>query len=127
MLNREQYRRELHVRASSKFDDRYVLGVLGHYDGSSFESDDQTFRSDAIAKGFEEYPFCVVMEAGSVSLKHFIDRENFVGVEWGKIRDVSKQVAMALQHVHRRGSIHGDLKALNILLVSPFFKLIDLD
>ena len=110
MLNREQYRRELHVRASSKFDDRYVLGVLSHYDGSSFESDDQKFRSDAIAKGFEGYPFCVVMEAGSVSLKHYIDRENFVGVEWGKIRDVSKQVVMALQHVHRRGSIHGDLK-----------------
>eukprot|EP01042_Synura_sphagnicola_P036346 gene36346-biopygen3088 len=127
MKNRDQFDREVSVRANCKFDSRYVLDCLRSYDGDSQDAENVAFRKDAILKGYEEYPYCVVMEAGTMSLKHLIDKQNIAGQDWDAIRNLTKQVAKAVQHVHDRGIIHGDIKALNILQVSHTLKLIDFD
>jgi len=50
-----------------------------------------------------------------MSLKRLIDNQNVAGKDWDAIRSYTKQVAKALQHLHKRGVIHGDLKG-SILL-----------
>jgi len=104
--SKEHYDREVNVRARCGFDGRYVLLLTANYDGDI----DVEFRTDAIRKGYEEFPYCVVMEAGSRSLKHMVDKQYIAGVEWDTIRGISKQIATALLHVHQKGVVHGDLK-----------------
>jgi len=110
MKNRDQFDRELSIRAICKFDSRYVLDCLRSYDGDRQDEKNVAFRKDAILKGYEEYPYCVVMEAGTMSLKHLIDKQNIAGQDWDAIRNMTKQIAKAVQHVHERGVIHGDIK-----------------
>jgi len=110
MRNRDQFIREVEVRARCNFDGRYVLGILTSYDGASFESNDQKFRRDASLKGFLEYPYCIVMEAGLLKMKTLINKQNIANADWDTIRNMTKQLAAALQHIHERGVIHADLK-----------------
>ena len=44
-----------------------------------------------------------------------------------KIRDIAKDIADAIAHVHKNGMIHGDVKLLNAVRVGTRFQLIDLD
>eukprot|EP01042_Synura_sphagnicola_P036298 gene36298-biopygen1040 len=127
MKHRDQFEREVGIRAKSKFNGNYVLDCLRWYDGDSQTERDVKFRKDAILKGYEEYPYCVVMEAGSMNLKRLIDNQNIAGKDWDAIKTFTKQIAQALQHIHYCGVVHGDLKALNILQVGLTLKLIDFD
>jgi len=84
-------------------------------------------REDAVRKGYEEYPYCIVMEAASQSLKHMVDHENFAGSDWDTIIRMTKHLTGSLVHIHQRGFVHGDLKPLNLLLVGTILKVTDLD
>jgi len=110
MKNRNQYEREVGIRAKCKFDGSYVLGCVRSYDGDALDSNNVAFRKDAILKGYVEYPYCVVMEAGSMSLKRLIDNQHIAGKDWDTIRTLTKQIAKAVKHIHDRGVVHGDLK-----------------
>jgi hypothetical protein len=46
---------------------------------TSKEHGEYSFRQDAIAKGFQAYPFCLVMEAGDDTLKRIIDDQHIAG------------------------------------------------
>ena len=98
-----------------KFENSYVLDYIRCYNGDAQDEANVKFRKDAILKGYEEYPYCVVMEAGTMSLKRLIDNQNVAGKDWDAIRSCTKQVSKALHHLHERGVIHGDLKG-SILL-----------
>lgn len=115
MKNRDQFERETGIRAMCKFENSYVLDYIRCYNGDAQDEANVKFRKDAILKGYEEYPYCVVMEAGTMSLKRLIDNQNVAGKDWDAIRSCTKQVAKALHHLHERGVIHGDLKG-SILL-----------
>ena len=50
-----------------------------------------------------------------------------LGTDWDEIKSITKQVTLALKHVHEYGFIHGDIKPSNIIAVGQKIKLIDLD
>jgi len=110
MKYRDQFEREIGIRARGVFDNGFVLDCIRSYDGDALDSTNVNFRKDAILKGYGEYPYCVVMEAGSMSLKRLIDNQNVAGKDWDAIRTCTKQIAKAVQHIHERGIAHGDLK-----------------
>ena len=110
MSSREQFVREVDARVRYNLDVRYVMSISNSYDGDSTSDNDVAFRKDAKVKGYEDFPYCIVMEAGSLSLKSLIDKQHFAGLDWDMVRGVTKQIASALQHIHKRGVIHGDLK-----------------
>jgi len=109
MCHRDQFRREVETRESSKFDEHFVVPLLGYYDDIKGTPDNVDFRKDAILKGYGDYPYCVVMEA-SQSLKRVIDQQLVAGNDWEQIRQMTKQIAFCLKHIHEKGIIHGDLK-----------------
>ena len=110
MQNRDQYLREVETRRRCGFDDRYVLATICSFDGDAEDVENISFRTDSIAKGYLKYPYCVVMEAGTMSLRQVVDQQYFVGKNSDTIRAMVKQITLALRHVHERGIIHGDVK-----------------
>jgi len=110
MKFKDQFNREMQTRAKGEFDEKFVLPVMRGYDDESSEEDDVRFFDDAVAKGFVEYPYCIVMEAAACSLKHAIDQQLIAAKDWEQIRQMARQLVTCLQHIHEKGFIHGDLK-----------------
>ena len=106
----DQFQREVETRSRGDFDTRYVIPITCSYDGEKQDVVNKRFRADAKLKGFELYPYCVVMEAASQSLKRLIDQQHIVGTDWDEIRRIGRQVAGCLKHLHERGYVHGDIK-----------------
>lgn len=110
MRNRDQFMKELIGRRVGDFSASHVIPVLMAFDGDGCSSEDVKFRMDSTKKGFQDYPYCIVMEAGSYSLKHVIDHERVVRYDWVEIKGIVRTLARCLQHVHSKGYVHGDLK-----------------
>jgi serine/threonine protein kinase len=127
MTHREQFLSEIMSRDMGGFSSEFVINVLKSYDGDSEDQGDVLFRHDAESKGFTLYPFCVVMEAADQNLKSFIDRQNICGKEWDVIRSITKQTATALEYIHSKGFVHGDIKPTNIMMTGQKLLLIDFD
>jgi serine/threonine protein kinase len=127
MRNREQYLTEIEVRSKSALDPEFVIAVLVKYDGDAEDEAASTFRKGAVSKGFENYPYCVVMEKADQSLKRIIDHNHIVGEDWDAIKTIFKQVVNAVDHLHKRKIIHGDLKPMNIMQGGGRMLLIDMD
>jgi serine/threonine protein kinase/Leucine-rich repeat (LRR) protein len=151
MHNKEQYLTEIEVRNKAHLDPSCVIAVLRCFDGDrvaaavTTDSDDPEgtqahnsadthhdhldvmFRNDAISKGFDDYPYCIVMVKADHSLKHIIDHNHIVGNDWDTIKTIFRQVTHAVDHMHGRKMIHGDLKPMNIMQADGRMLLIDLD
>ena len=74
------------------------------------DEDNCLFRSDAVAKGFADYPYCVVMEAATQSLRRIIDHEFIAGFDVHKKKEIFRDVTVCLKHMHDKYVIHGDIK-----------------
>eukprot|EP01041_Mallomonas_annulata_P005463 gene5463-10990_t len=125
---KEQFIRETEARNICNFDAKYVIPILHSYNGDNNDNeDDMLFRDDAILKGYEEYPYCIVMAAATQSLKHIIDCDNLMGMSMEEIQQLTRQLVTCLDHVHQKGFIHGDLKPPNILQKGLQLVLTDFD
>jgi serine/threonine protein kinase len=110
MKNRDQFLKEVNTRTDGGFDERFVLPITCIYDGDDDQPRARAFREDAALMGYEDYKYCVVMEAASRSLLHAIDHDQFVGNDWDLIKGMIKQLASGLDHIHSKGIVHGDVK-----------------
>ena len=106
MKHTEQFMCEVQVRSEANFDKAFVLGITRSHDGSV----DEVFREDATIKGFSGYLHCIVMERGSCSLDVHLSNQGLAGNNWDEIKRIMKQITRALEHLHLRGVVHGDLK-----------------
>eukprot|EP01036_Dinobryon_divergens_P035576 gene35576-46139_t len=127
MRDKNQFEKETNARRTGDFDVKYVLPLLDTFDGDSDIVENRDFREDAIIKGFEEYPYCIVMEAATQDLKRLIDHENIAGMGIDDIRQMMRQLSCCLDHIHKKGLVHGDIKPLNILQKGTLLTLTDLD
>ena len=110
MRYRDHFLREVSTRVKGNFDKKYVLPVLKWYDGDSDSPDDVAFFHDAESKGYEEYHYCVVMEAATCNLKQVIDQQLIAANDWVQLKQLSLQLTQCLAHLHDKGVVHGDLK-----------------
>ena len=125
--SRVHFLREVQSRSIGGFNSDFVIDLLKAYDGDSEDPDDVLFRQDAIFKGFSEYPYCVVMEVADHNLKKLIDQQSICGKEWEEIRSITRQLATALEHIHSKGIVHGDVKPTNIVMTGKKLRIIDFD
>jgi serine/threonine protein kinase len=123
MTVKEQFMREVETRRRCQFDSEYVVDVYEAFDAD----EDEAFRLDIERRNLDDYPYLVVMPAGDKSLQNIIFTEHIAGIDWPKIKNIARQIAAALEHIHSRGYIHGDIKPLNIIRIEDSIRLIDLD
>ena len=106
ICNRDHFEREIIVRLNCQFDDKYVISTVRLHDGDGDK--DNVFGDEAERKGY--YRYCLVMPAAERNLGTVIIHEHIAGRDWNKLMFMSQQLIKALEHVHRKGYIHGDLK-----------------
>ena len=104
--NRAHFEREVIVRLNCQFDDKYVISTLRIIDGD--DDKEKMFGDEAERKGY--YRYCLVMPAAERNLGTVLIHEHIAGRDWDQLKLISKQVIEALNHVHEKGYIHGDVK-----------------
>ena len=103
--NRDHFERERAVRHNCLFDDKYVISTLRFHDGD--DEKEKMFGDEAEKKG--HYRYCLVMPAAERNLGNVLVHEHIAGRDWDMLRLISKQLIEALNHVHEKGYIHGDV------------------
>ena len=106
ICNRDHFEREKAVRHDCLFDDKYVISTLQLHDGD--DEKDKMFGEEAQRKGY--YRYCLVMPAAERNLGNVLVHEHIAGRDWDMLKLISKQLIEALNHVHEKGYIHGDVK-----------------
>ena len=122
MKYREQYDREVQLRASIAFNPKFVIPVLCSHDSDA----DPAYKKETVDKGLAAYPYLITMAAAERDLLGSIQHEFFSGVDFTRVKIYAKQILEALEHIHSEGLLHGDVKPLNIVRSKGRFKLIDL-
>jgi serine/threonine protein kinase len=132
MSHSEQFERELASRAVG-FEAPYVIEIINHVSGDW--GSEPTVRNEFKRKGMSQFPYCLIMEAGSRSLHEILSKGkimlDFLSVCYCLIKCVFKigtyvviierltsaskkeichVIAEALQHMHSKRYIHGDIK-----------------
>eukprot|EP00597_Dinobryon_sp_UTEXLB2267_P002894 CAMPEP_0170058004 /NCGR_PEP_ID=MMETSP0019_2-20121128/787_1 /TAXON_ID=98059 /ORGANISM="Dinobryon sp., Strain UTEXLB2267" /LENGTH=1211 /DNA_ID=CAMNT_0010262831 /DNA_START=1869 /DNA_END=5504 /DNA_ORIENTATION=- len=123
MAVKDQYLIEQEIRRLGDFHEDYVISILRCHDGEI----DPAFHQEVVRRGLQKYPYCIVMPAAERNLQTIISAERIAGRDWAQIKTIGNQVAEALQHMHQKGVLHGDVKPLNIMRCDGRVKLIDLD
>ena len=106
ICNRDHFEREKAVRHNCQFDDKYVISTLRLHDGD--DEKEKMFGDEATRKGYFRY--CLVMSAAERNLGNVLVHKHIAGRDWDMLRLISKQLIEALNHVHEKGYIHGDVK-----------------
>jgi len=129
MAHKDQYEREVGVRRGGQLNPRFVVDIVA-------DAPDQTVISRAIAKLntntntdsrlhlAAEYKFAIIMSAADRSLDAIFRQERPGTMQ---VALLMKEAALAVQHLHERDIVHGDLKMLNILRVEGRMVLVDMD
>ena len=132
MLNKDQYLREISSREKTKMSTNFVIGINNRYDGDSNNilAGKETFL-DAVknntylqSKKYNSYKYALVMPCADRNLDGIFRSERPTDIQ---ILEYSTQIAQAIQHLHEKKIIHGDLKLLNIVRYQERLRLIDLD
>ncbi|KAH9077979.1 serine/threonine protein kinase [Aphanomyces euteiches] len=121
MRNADEHEREIKTRQG--LHGQYVLGLLPMLPQETFQANvTQLTLHGGVAMA--DYPNVLVMPAADRSLEDIFLKER---PNDNQIRSMLHQVAEALQHLHDKGIVHGDLKKLNVLRVNHRMKVIDMD
>jgi serine/threonine protein kinase len=127
MTDYNQFLREIEIRDSMNLSSKYVISIFATYNADNLEVSDQQYKKEIHNRHLNQYPYLIVMPAGTKTLHTVIASEHIAGKEWHKVKEIAIELATALDHLHCNGVIHGDIKPLNIMRVGNTIKLIDLD
>jgi serine/threonine protein kinase len=104
MKEKTQFDRELEGR-KMKLDSRFVVEVMDHHDSVDLQEEAQR-------RGL--YCLCLVMPRGDRTLLDVLKHEHLAPnpdeVHWAEVAAIAKQLLEALQHLHDKELMHGDLK-----------------
>ena len=117
MRSKAQFVREYSTRQSSQFSEDYVLGILRTLDSDSHVDIEKEF----LRKGFQNYRYCLIMPQAERTLQSILAHEHIAGKDWGQIKLMGCQILMALQHLHEKEYVHGDVKRMYLRIYIYIF------
>jgi serine/threonine protein kinase len=127
MKNEDQYRKEINARQTNNLNAKFVMNIISGPEEDSNEDIIYTAIQVSNHKHLKntEYKFMIVLPAADRSLKDVIQKEK---PNASQKMMLLKGVALAIQHLHQKRIIHGDIKALNVVIKDEkTVQLIDLD
>ena len=142
MAVKDQFNRELTARLKGQFDDEFVVTVRTSHPqlittGGSVSSGIDDFpnvvEEDEIdekirpTKTNAERYFLVVMPLADRNLFVAMKQERWAGRNMEEVKHCFTQLVRCVDHMHRKGLLHADLKTLNVVRIGGKWKLIDLD
>ena len=141
MAVKDQFNRELTARLKGQFDDEFVVTVR--------TSHPQLITTGGIVSGIDDFPnvveedesdekirptktnaeryFLVVMPLADRNLFVAMKQERWAGRNMEEVKHCFTQLVRCVDHMHRKGLLHADLKTLNVVRIGGKWKLIDLD
>lgn len=127
MRDEAPYQWENTIRRLGKLESRYVVGTIAVDNAAELKEQVQKVKLTDPAgtlRRLHNYPHALIMPAADRSLDSIIRQER---PDFSYTRVIMRQVASALQHIHQRGIMHGDLTALNIARINGSMVLVDMD
>eukprot|EP00505_MAST-04D_sp_SCG-Rhode-Island_P000583 Stramenopile-MAST_4_protein_583 len=119
---------EQNSREKVVLDPAYVVEVVRFLDDTKTRAfRDTTTGAPSWEANADIDEYAMVMPRADRNLHGVIADERIAGHEPHKVRPIAIDVANALQHLHEKGLVHGDIKPRNIVRVVDQWKLIDLD
>ena len=128
--------REIQSRAGGLQRSPAVVSILGHHvatdhaDCATWLQDFKQVRLSTETEGDAPTVLChlLVMERGSSDLSDVMSHGNFGGKNMHAVRGVAHSVAQCLKEMNAAGTMHGDVKNRNFVLLGLFkYAAIDLD
>jgi len=116
MKDVECFNKEVEVR--SKCDPQFVVQAINFHKIGK----DEALSLAKNKNSLHQYTFVLVMPSGDRNLDMIHRYEN---LDILQLRSYAKQIANALQNLHRNRIIHGDLKLKNIVRIEGRLKIID--
>jgi hypothetical protein len=120
--SRDSFLLEQSCRQQGRFSGEYVVGILDALDAET----DDVFGSEVARYGLQAYPQCIVLSCGERNLTAII-RSELLLEDMQQVRLIVIQLLRAVQHLHCKGFIHGDLKPQNIVRFHQKLRILDLD
>ena len=135
MRLKDQFQREISTR-DKEFHQEHVMHILQTYPevgSSTFDScpdevmDVEADATGQLTKANAEKLFLLVMPLADRNLFVALKQERWAGKNMEEVRHVFVQLVHGVEHMHKKGVLHADLKTLNIVRTAGLWKLIDLD
>ena len=121
MKHKHDYDRQMTLVKEAKFDSDFVTSCLFAYDSD----ENQKFYAEVTR--FKFYKYCMVMAAADKNLAAIVMNEPPYCQDKDNVINITRQIILALDHMHSKGYIHGDLNPTNVMRTSGGFVLVDLD
>jgi serine/threonine protein kinase len=118
---------ESNIRQLGQLQSCYVVGAIGAVSEGELRAAAKALvvaDPSGTVRRMQYFPHPLVMPAADRSLDSILRQER---PDTAYTREIMRQVAEALQHLHQHGVMHGDLYALNIIRIGGRMALVDLD
>lgn len=102
------------------FESQFVVNIEESYDGTT----DIEVQCQLKRFGIESFPYIIVMPAGERNLEMIMMSEQVAGIDWHKIKIYSFQIIEAVEHIHKKNYIHGDIKVLILIIITLIINII---
>ena len=117
---------ERSIREQGQLSSNFVAGLITAVPVESMQSavESLVFTDPfGTVRKMKYYPHALVMPAADRSMDSIIRQER---PDVGYTRELMREVAQALQHIHHSGIMHGNLNALNVVRIDSKMVLLDL-
>lgn len=122
--NATHFHHEVNYRETLSLEEPHVVGIRNHYSIDSETGYELSLKGITMnAADMRAYNHVVALPCGSTDLDEMFHHER---PSEASIPSITKDIAEAILHIHRKGLIHCDLKHSNVIQLGGRMRLIDL-